>query len=164
MLYGIAISSAYCLYDLIICFTEIGYTLKEGGDFILHHVVGMIGAAVVLIAGDFTVALSVGNLVSEASNFFMNFRWRMLKHKMTEHWGYLPINFMFMMSYVVSRIVFMGALLVRNWEISQTTTLYSHPDQLVKVSAITSTVMQVMLYCIQIFWFRLIIHAVIRTI
>ena len=98
--------------------TEIGYTLKEGGDFIFHHVVGLLGAAVVLLAGDFTVALSVGNLVSEFSNCFMNVRWRLLKHKMTDHWFYLPINFMFMMAYLFSRILFMGALLVRNWEIS----------------------------------------------
>ena len=98
--------------------TEIGYTFKEGADFIFHHVVGIAGAIAVLIAGDFTVALSVGNLVSEFSNSFMNMRWRWLKHKLTEHWFYLPLNFGFLMAYLFSRIVFMAALLIRNFEIS----------------------------------------------
>ena len=163
-LYGITISTAYVIYDLVVCIVFIGYKMKEGADFIFHHVVGIIGAVAVLIAGQFTIALSVCNLVSEFSNAFMNLRWRMLKHKMTEHSLYLPLNFCFLLSYLFSRILFMGALLVRNWEISQITTLYSHPNELVSSCAITSTAMQVMLYLIQLYWFKLIINAVIRTL
>ena len=70
------------------------------------------------------MALSVGNLVSEFSNSFMNMRWRFLKHKMVDHPLYLPLNFGFLMRYLLSRIIFMGGLLVRNFEISKVTTLY----------------------------------------
>eukprot|EP00354_Favella_ehrenbergii_P004751 CAMPEP_0170463564 /NCGR_PEP_ID=MMETSP0123-20130129/8633_1 /TAXON_ID=182087 /ORGANISM="Favella ehrenbergii, Strain Fehren 1" /LENGTH=132 /DNA_ID=CAMNT_0010729037 /DNA_START=168 /DNA_END=563 /DNA_ORIENTATION=+ len=61
----IAISSAYVTYDLWLCIFELGYTLQKGGDFIAHHVVGLLGAISVLISGRFNVALSCGQLVSE---------------------------------------------------------------------------------------------------
>ena len=66
------ISTGYVTYDLILCVFELGYTLKQGGDFILHHIVGMIGAYAVLVCGRFNVALSAGNLVSEWTSFPMN--------------------------------------------------------------------------------------------
>jgi len=68
-------------YDVFICMFELGYTLSKGGDFIAHHIVGIIGAFSVIVAGRFNVALSAGNLFSEWTSFPMNFRWRMLKHK-----------------------------------------------------------------------------------
>jgi hypothetical protein len=127
-LYLICISTGYCVYDLVICMYEIGYKFSEGADFIFHHVVGILGALAVMIAGKYTVALSAGNLVSEFSNWAMNLRWRLLKHKMTEHWAYLPVNALFMMAYIFSRIFFMLALLVRNYQVQQVYSLSTHPD------------------------------------
>ena len=69
-----------------------------------------------------------------------------------------------MLSYLLSRILFMGALLVRNFEISQVTDLYQHPNDFVSACAYMSTTFQVLLYLIQLYWFKLIIGAVIRTI
>jgi len=80
-LYLIAISTGYVTYDTFICITELGYTMRNGADFIGHHIVGIIGAFCVIVAGRFNVALSAGNLVSEWTSFSMNQRWRMLKHK-----------------------------------------------------------------------------------
>ena len=50
-IYGIVISTAYCVYDLIVCIWIIGYKMREGADFIFHHVVGIGGAVAVLFAG-----------------------------------------------------------------------------------------------------------------
>ena len=163
-LYLVAFSSGYCLYDLIICFVEIKYTWKEGADFIIHHLVGMGGAIAVLVAGDFTVGLSTGQLVSEFSNAMMNMRWRLLKHKLTEHWTYLPANFAFFFAYLCCRIVFMGALLVRTYEMSMKTSLYSHPNPFVVASTWIAVGFQVMLYMIQVYWFYLICIAMQRAI
>ena len=79
-LYLIAISAGYVTYDLWLCLFELGYTMKKGGDFIVHHIVGWLGAVAVLVSGRFNVALSCGQLVSELTGFFMNNRWRMIKH------------------------------------------------------------------------------------
>ena len=149
-------SSGYVVYDVIVCVFIIKYSLKEGGDIILHHVFGIIGAVTVLIAGDYTVALSTGNLVSEFSTLFMNLRWRLLKHKMTEHWLFIPANLMFFIAYIVSRLFFMLALLVRNFQIYEVANLFNHPNEAVKYCSIVTTGMQVTLYLLQIWWFRLI--------
>ena len=111
----IAISTGYVTYDTFICIKELDYTLKSGGDFIAHHIVGIIGALAVLVAGRSNVALSAGNLVSEWTSFVMNQRWRMLKHKQTEGLPFLAVNALFFMSYIICRIVFMGTLLLRNY-------------------------------------------------
>lgn len=76
--YLVAISSAYCVYDLYIILFKIGGGFAPNADFIFHHIVGLLGALGVIVVGRFNVALSCGNLVSELSNFFMNMRWHML--------------------------------------------------------------------------------------
>lgn len=114
-LYLIAISTGYVTYDVFICVFELGYTLSKGGDFIAHHIVGIIGALCVIVAGRFNVALSAGNLFSEWTSFPMNHRWRMLKHKMTEGFPFLLVNAVFFGGYVVARVFFMAWLLYRNY-------------------------------------------------
>lgn len=54
------ISAGYVTYDLYLCIFELGYSLKSGIDFLLHHVVGLVGAVAVLVSGRFNVALSCG--------------------------------------------------------------------------------------------------------
>ena len=162
-LYLIAISTAYVTYDVIFCVIELGYTMRNGGDFIAHHIVGIIGALCVLVAGRFNVALSAGNLVSEWTASAMNFRWRMLKHKMTDGFPFLLINAVFFGSYVVARVFFMAWLLYRNYQIQQVFAISSDPT-IVYYCAIMSTVLQVCLYLIQMFWFKLIFGAFMRTL
>lgn len=137
--------------------------MKSGADFILHHIVGILGAVVVLIAGRFSVALCAGNIFSEWTSFPMNHRWRMLKHKQTEGLSFLVMNAIFLIFYFVARIVFMGALLVRNYQIQNNYSISSEPP-LIWEAAVMSTVLQVILYLIQLFWFRLIFGALVRTI
>jgi len=53
MVYLIVISTGYVTYDVFIAMLELGYTMsfKNGGDFIMHHIVGIAGALSVLVAG-----------------------------------------------------------------------------------------------------------------
>lgn len=162
-LYLVSISAGYVTYDLVIIFWKLGYTVKTGGDFVVHHIVGLVGALAVMISGRFNVALSAGNLVSEWSNLIMNLRWRMLKHKMTEGLPFLVVNAIFMLSYIIVRIVFMLMLLIRNYQIQQVFDIYSDPPA-VYSCAIVSLVLQVSLYLIQIYWFKLIVGAFLRTL
>ena len=113
----ICISTGYCIYDTLICITEIKFRFKEGFDNYFHHAVSVAGAIGVLISGRFCIALSSGNLVSEFSNAAMNLRWRFLKHKLYDHWLFIPVSSIFMGSFILSRGIFMGMLLVRNYEI-----------------------------------------------
>ena len=115
-LYLIMLSTGYVTYDMFICFYELGYTMKKGGDFIIHHIVGIIGALAALTAGRAGVALSAGNLFSEWTTLPMNMRWRMLKHKQAEGLPFMAINGIFFISYVFVRVVFMGQLLIRNYQ------------------------------------------------
>lgn len=114
-LWLIAISAGYVTYDLWLCIWELGYTMAKGGDFIMHHIVGLLGAITVLISGRFNVALSCGQLVSEFTGLAMNTRWRMLKHKMTEGPLFMLVNALFFFGYLFARIVFMAMLLLRNY-------------------------------------------------
>ena len=114
-LYIIAISSAYCLYDMYICIFEIKFAFHECSDYIFHHTVGLLGAILVIVTGQFPVALSVGNLVSETSNFCMNLRWRLLKHKMTESQWFIASSILFMVVFFFSRVVFMLMLNIRTY-------------------------------------------------
>lgn len=79
-LHLMTISSAYCFYDLYIVIFKIGYTWRQGGEFIFHHVVGIAGAATSIALGRQNPGLAAAALVSETSNFAMNIRWFMLKH------------------------------------------------------------------------------------
>ena len=162
-LYLIALSTGYVTYDVFICFYELGYTLSKGGDFIFHHIVGIIGALCVVVAGRFSVALSAGNLFSEWTTFPMNMRWRMLKHKQATGFPFMAINALFFVMYIFVRVVFMGQLLIRNYQIQKSFDIFSDPP-LVAGCAIASTALQVMLYLIQLYWFKLIFGAFMSAI
>ena len=123
--YLVAISSAYCVYDLYVCLFCIKYTCKQGADFIFHHIVGLIGALGVLLVGRFNVALSCGSLVSELSNLFMNVRWHMLQHKMTTTPLFNVIQLAFAFSFFVVRVIFMLMLTVRNWQMHSKFNIWS---------------------------------------
>jgi len=150
-------------YDLWVCTAELGYTMAKGGDFIMHHVVGLLGAVAVMISGRFNVALSCGQLVSEWTGFFMNARWRMLKHKQAEGTLYMVVNFLFFFGYIVARIVFMAMLLIRNVQVQYRFDIFSDPP-LIYVCAVLSTIMQIGLYVIQLFWFKMIFGAFLRAL
>lgn len=108
------LSSAYCLYDMYICLYEIKYGKKESTEFVYHHIVGIAGALFSVVLGRHNPPLSAAVLVSEISNFAMNIRWFMLKHNLCEHALYMPVNFMFMVMFFLSRVVFMLMILIRN--------------------------------------------------
>ena len=131
--------------------------MKSGADFIAHHIVGIIGAVTVLIAGRFNVALSAGNLFSEWTTFAMNHRWRMLKHKQTEGLPFILMND------VIARIVFMAMLLLRIYQIQSNFSISSDPP-LIWTASVISSALQVVLYLIQLFWFKLIFGAFVRTL
>jgi len=114
-------------YDLWLCICELDYTLKKGGDFIFHHVVGLVGAITVLISGRFNVALSCGQLVSEWTGFPMNWRWRMLKHKNTKGSSFIVVNAFFFIGYIITRVVFMACLLHRNYQVQYRFDIFSDP-------------------------------------
>ena len=139
-LWLICISTGYVTYDLFLCFFELGYSFKKGGDFIMHHIVGALGAYAVMVAGRFSVALSAGNLMSEWTTFSMNQRWRMIKHKQGEGTIYMLVNAIFFFSYFFVRIVFMFMLLVRNYQIQQNFDIWSDPP-VVAICAIVCTVL-----------------------
>ena len=162
-LYLIAISTGYVTYDTYICIAELGYSMSNGADFIAHHIVGIVGAFCVIVAGRFSVALSAGNLVSEWTSFSMNQRWRMLKHKQTNGLPFMIVNIIFFFGYICARIVFMAMLLLRNYQIQSNFKISEDPP-LIYYAAMMSTSLQVCLYLIQIFWFRLIFGAFMRTL
>lgn len=79
--------------------------------------ISIAGAVGVLVSGRFCIAISAGNLVSEFSNAAMNLRWRFLKHKLYDSWWFIVVSTLFMVSFMLSRGIFMLMLLVRNFEI-----------------------------------------------
>ena len=113
-----ALSSGYCFYDIFICIYEIEFTALECRDYIFHHAVGVFGCILVLITGQFFLLLSVANLIAESSNFLMNIRWRLLKHKMTESWIFFAISVAFMLVFFWSRVFYMLMVTFRFYELN----------------------------------------------
>lgn len=114
-LYLMMVSSAYCFYDLFIVLFKIGLGFSgPGGEFIFHHVVGIAGAVTSIALGRQNPGLAAAALVSETSNFAMNIRWFMLKHGKSEHYMFLPVSFLFALCFLLSRVVFMFMIQVRN--------------------------------------------------
>lgn len=111
-------SSGYCFYDIFVCIYEIEFTAFECKDYIFHHAVGVFGAALVLVTGQFLVVISVANIVSESSNFLMNIRWRLLKHKMTDSPFFIPVSIAFMIVFFFSRVFYMLMINMRIYEIN----------------------------------------------
>ena len=159
----IAFSSGYCLYDIYVCLVEIKFTLDEAKDYIFHHVVGIMGALGVMICGRFTVALSAGNLVSELSNALMNVRWRLLKHKQTEHWAFVPASVTFMICFFFSRVVFMLMLIIRLVDAHHVFDIRNEEPYIIAAYVATDA-LQVMLYLLQIYWFQLIFMNFYKTV
>ena len=114
---AIAFSTGYCIYDTFICVVDIKFTWKEGFDNYFHHIISVAGALGTLMSGRFCVPISAGNLVSEFSNAAMNLRWRFLKHKLYDHFLFIPVSAIFMGCFLLSRGVFMLMLVVRNFEV-----------------------------------------------
>ena len=162
-LYLVIMSSAYCTYDLYICLFEIKYEWAEGFEFLFHHIVGVLGAAGVFYCGRFNVALSSGALLSEASNMLMNYRWFMLKHKATDHPLYMPTQAGFAISFFLSRIVFMLMMLIRNFQMHYVFDIFEQHWSFVVVQ-ITTDAMLTLLYLLQVYWFKLIVNMVLRTL
>ena len=162
-LYLIALSTAYVTYDIILCIFELNYSFTQGADFIVHHILGILGAAAVMVSGRFNVALSAGNLMSEWTGFAMNHRWRMLKHKQSDGVGFIVVNAIFFFSYLFVRVIFMGMLILRNYQIQHSFDIFSDPP-LVSVAAVVSTALQIGLYVIQLYWFYLIFGAFLNTL
>ena len=72
------------------------------------------------------------------------------------------VNAIFFFSYIACRIIFMGLLLLRNYQIQKVFDIFSDPP-IVAGCAIISTMLQVGLYLIQLYWFKLIFGAFMRT-
>jgi len=87
----------------------------------------------------------------------------MLKHKMSEGTGFIVVNAIFFFSYFFVRVVFMAMLLLRNYQIQHQFDIFSDPA-IVAGCAVMSTVLQIGLYVIQLYWFYLIFGAFLRTI
>ena len=155
-IYLVLMSSAYCLYDLYVCLFQIKYSVKQGSDFIFHHVVGLAGAALSLILGRANVALSSAALMSEASNFAMNMRWFMLKHGKADHKAFLPLSYTFMMCFFLSRVVFMLMIFVRNMQSHYIFDPRNQAPVLFYMQMIND-VMLFILYLLQLWWFYAII-------
>jgi len=117
--YVICLSTGYCIYDTLICVFEIKWSFKQGADSYFHHLISVAGALGVLVSGRFCIAISAGNLVSEFSNAAMNLRWRFLKHKLYDSWAFIGVSTLFMVSFIMSRAIFMLMLLIRNYEVQQ---------------------------------------------
>ena len=162
-LFACAFSSGYCFYDIFVCILEIKFTAFECRDYIFHHAVGVFGAILVLITGQFLVLLSVANLVSESSNFLMNIRWRLLKHKMTESPMFFATSVVFMIVFFCSRVIFMLMVTFRIFEINYTVPVHKqHPA--IYLAMIIAEICQVLLYALQVWWFYVIFMNFVKTI
>ena len=157
-------SAGYCIYDLYICIVEIKFSYSEMRDYLFHHIVGCLGAATAIFGGKYLVILAVGNLISETSNSLMNIRWRLLKHKMADHWGFIAASVSFMVVFFFSRVVLMLMLLIRivglrlgtNWRVGH------HP--VTYVIALSGEFCQLLIYLLQLFWFYMIFRNFYRTL
>ena len=72
------------------------------------------------------------------------------------------MNAAFFFSYVFARVLIMGMLILRNYQIQQHFDISSDP-KLIYICAIISTVLQVVLYVIQLWWFQMIAATCMRT-
>lgn len=158
-----AFSSGYCFYDIFICIYEIKFTVFECRDYIFHHAVGVFGAVLVLVTGQFLVVMSIANLVAESSNFLMNIRWRMLKHKMTESPLFIAISMAFMMVFFCSRVIYMLWVTIRILEINQTFP-FAKQHPVIYVCMIIAESCEVLLYLLQVWWFYVIFMNFVKTV
>ena len=157
-------SAGYCIYDLYICIVEIKFSYSEMKDYLFHHIVGCMGAATAIFCGKYLVILAVGNLISETSNSLMNIRWRLLKHKMADHWGFIAASVSFMLVFFFSRVVLMLMLLIRivelrlgtDWRVGHHPATYS--------VALFSEFCQFLIYLLQLYWFGMIFRNFYRTL
>jgi hypothetical protein len=161
-IYGIVISAGYCTSDLYVSAYEIKFTLKEMQDYIFHHVVGIVGGAFCLMAGNFVVAVAISNMLAESSNFFMNTRWRLLKHKMPDHWLFMAASAGFTLAFFCSRVFFMLVLTVRMFQMNfQFPSSEMHP--LIYLMTVAFELCQVLIYSLQLWWFYQIVIVFYRT-
>ena len=161
--YLTVLSSAYCFYDMYVVLYEINYSKKEQAEFIYHHVVGIAGALFSVALGRQNPPLSAAVLVSEISNFAMNCRWFMLKHDLADHALFMPVNFVFMLTFFLTRVVFMLLILIRN---AHAHTLFGLTDQgpvFMFMQAATDTLLFA-LYLLQLWWFWGIAKVVYKTV
>ena len=154
-------SSAYCTYDLIICIFEVKFDWVEMRDYVFHHVVGTLGAQMSVVAGRYMTKFAMSIMLVELSTFFMNMRWRLLKHKMTESKYFVASSVTFMFVFFVTRILYFPMLILRFSQLNQLTDLLTlHPFQY--TSLLVLLVSAILLVFLQFWWFYLIVAAFVK--
>ena len=107
---------AYIAADIHWTIFMIGYDGSDLWEFLWHHASVMIGGLSAFMLGRWNLTLSAMILIVETSNFFMNMRWHYQKHKWTDHWSFMPICICFLISFFLTRVVYMGMINVRTIE------------------------------------------------
>lgn len=80
----------------------------------MHHCVSLTGASLSIWLGHQNLVLAAACLASELSDIFMNCRWFMLKHQVTDTIVYPFVNLVFMGTFFMCRVLLMLVLLIRD--------------------------------------------------
>jgi TLC domain len=67
-----------------------------------------------LYLGHQNIPLAAACLLTEISDIFMNIRWFMLKHKLNEGSIYNAINYIFLVTFFITRVFYIALLIIRN--------------------------------------------------
>ena len=122
-----------------------------------HHTFGIFAAVISLILGQHNIVLSAAMMICEISSILMNIRWTMLKHGLSEHFLYLPINLAFAMSFFLSRVVFMFMIVVRNYHANTLLTQTTYFQT-------TNNILLLLIYFLQLYWFYAILKMLVKAI
>ena len=118
-------------------------------EYLLHHVISLMGAALSLYLGGYNIPLAAACLLSETSDIFMNIRWFMLTHKLF-NLTYKLINILFLLTFLLSRVVVLLLLVIKASQASQKNFGLQSVNNLLLLG----------LWCLQVWWFAAVISAV----
>ncbi len=161
-LYLILLGIGYCLYDLLVCIFKTKTSLSQRADIYIHHAMAITGASLSLYLGHQNIALGAACLFTEGSAIFMNIRWFMIKHQITNSLIYFPVSVGFMISFFLFRVFFLLFLQARNFQIlnsnnsSESTEHGSFYNTLQNGNAI----LLLMMWILQVYWMKSVIGAV----
>merc|ERR1712232_210072 len=103
----------YLIWDTIACVYFIGdVTSGASQQNLLHHAIGILGCVANLYVGTYVTTMSCTSMITEISTPFINLRWFLATHKMTDGTLYFVNGLTFTLLFFVFRNVFQTWMLV----------------------------------------------------
>lgn len=160
-----AVAMSILLSDLVVQIIFVrDFTSSAAVQNYLHHFLSIVGAASGIFFGRFYGTVSNVTMVTEVTTTFVNIRWILYYHELTDSNFYFCNGLVLMGTFFLARVCFMSYMVFMVVIPASLYTDFSKDPELVTTLAHFSSFCYLVLYGLNLFWFRKIVLGALKQI